>query len=237
MSQQKIDIVLPCFRPEKEWYSGLQEFYQKFGSNYDLTIYVVNDGWNSISLKTDVDKLLILDIPVKMISYDLNQGKGYALRQGVAQTTADHIVYTDIDFPFLPESVNKIILCLTNENADIAVGYREGDYYKNDFSAYRKILSKTFRFFLRNILKMPITDTQCGLKGFSVKGKELFLRTTINRYLFDFEFIYMASRTDKYKLVAVPVTLKDNVKFSKMKLKVLIQESANLFKVLLKRKF
>ncbi len=79
---------------------------------------------------------------------------------------------------------------------------------------------------------MPVSDTQCGLKGFNTNGKEIFLKTTIDRYLFDFEFIFQCSRKKSILLKTVPVQLKDNVVFSNMKLKILMQESLNLIRVL-----
>lgn len=81
---------------------------------------------------------------------------------------------------------------------------------------------------------MPVTDTQCGLKGFNQKGKDMFLQTKINRYLFDFEFIYNVCRNKSLQYQTVEVQLKENVVFSKMKFKILLQESFNLIKVLLK---
>ena len=79
---------------------------------------------------------------------------------------------------------------------------------------------------------MSITDTQCGLKGFNKTGKEKFLSTTINRYLFDFEFIYKVCKNKNLQIVPVEVQLKENVVFSKMRLKILAQESLNLISIL-----
>ncbi len=100
-------------------------------------------------------------------------------------------------------------------------------------SQFRKLLSKAFRFFVKRILKMPVTDTQCGLKAFNKRGKEKFLGTTINRYLFDFEFIYEACKDKSLTIQPVQVQLKENVIFSKMKLKIIFQETLNLIRILL----
>lgn len=229
--------MFPCFNPEKEWYKGLLEFYEATKNNYDLNFILVNDGSTKQNLQQDIEFIKQKGIPINHIGYELNKGKGFALREGVKNTKEKFIVYTDVDFPFETESIKSIINCVIVEGADIAVGYRKQDYYQNDFSANRKYLSKAFRFFLKYFLRMKITDTQCGLKGFSEKGKHLFLKTTINRYLFDFEFIYMASHDKSYNMMPVEVKLKKGIKFSKMKTKVLLQESFNLFLVLVKNSF
>ena len=72
---------------------------------------------------------------------------------------------------------------------------------------------------MRKVLSMPVTDTQCGLKGFNKKGREKFLATTINRYLFDFEFIYASCHDPAIKTGTVSANLKNNVVFSNMKIK------------------
>ena len=71
---------------------------------------------------------------------------------------------------------------------------------------------------------MKIYDTQCGLKAFNQKGKNIFLETTINRYLFDLEFVYLASNAEDIKIIPVNVQLKPGVVFSKMNFKVLRSE-------------
>ncbi len=187
-------------------------------------------------IDAQINGLLQNNIPVTKVSYAINQGKGYALRKGVEAATAPYILYTDIDFPFTNQSMDEMLKTLTQGNFDIVAGYRNEKYYEKTISAFRKRLSKTFRFFIKQGLRMPITDTQCGLKGFNQVGRKKFLSTRINRYLFDFEFIYTSVKDKSVKIAPVQVELKDNVVFSKMKGKILAQETLNLLKVLLLRR-
>ena len=85
---------------------------------------------------------------------------------------------------------------------------------------------------IRLFLSIPITDTQCGLKGFNRKVSPLFLSTTIDRYLFDLEFIKKAFKTKQYSIQAIPIRLNDNVVFSKMNYKILLPEMINFVKLL-----
>lgn len=113
------------------------------------------------------------------------------------------------------------------------LGVRNETYY-NNAPLFRKALSKTFRWCMSVSLKLKSDDTQCGIKGFSKAGKELFLKTEINRFLFDLEFVLYASRKKQILLKKEPVTLKEGVVFSKMPLKVLAGEMLNFIKILLK---
>lgn len=196
----------------------------------------MNDGSTITQISEQVNALKKKNIPIQYLAYPENKGKGYALRKGISLSQNKYVIYTDIDFPFTNESVVAVIDFLINDANDIVVGHRNYNYYKNNISTFRKILSKAFRFFIKNIVGIKITDTQCGLKGLSEKGKTKFLTTKINRYLFDFEFIFISSKDKTMRIKAVEVQLKENVVFSKMKLKILLQEFFNLFQILLRPK-
>lgn len=227
-----IDIVLPCYNPPKNWQKELLEFYYDVKFNFNVKFILVNDGSVNSNFEAALPKLKELNIPFEVISYAKNRGKGYALRKGVEFSTADYIVYTDIDFPFTNKSVIGVMSAVLNNTADVLAGTRSELYYQKNMSTFRKLLSKAFRFVLKRLLKMKISDTQCGLKAFNTFGRREFLNTKINRYLFDFEFIYTSSKREDLRILPVEAELKDNVVFSKMKLKILMQESLNLLKVI-----
>ena len=100
---------------------------------------------------------------------------------------------------------------------------------------FRKALSLFLRWVLRNVLRLPITDTQCGLKGFNRQGREVFLKTRINRFLFDLEFVQLVARNKALMAKPLEVTLRDDVTFSKVNLRVLATESLNFVVLLFRR--
>ena len=65
------------------------------------------------------------------------------------------------------------------------------------------------------ILAVPgIWDTQNGFKGFSARAAEnIFSRTTINRWGFDFEALAIARRL-KYRIGIIPIVWKNDPKSS-----------------------
>jgi glycosyltransferase involved in cell wall biosynthesis len=231
-----IDIVLPCYNPNDKWYVELSNFHQFIKDQYRVNFIVVNDGSSTLKIPGQIELLKEAGIEVNYLSYVKNMGKGYALRHGVAASKSEFIVYTDVDFPFTNQSVKEVIDLLVSGNFDVVAGYRSENYYEHTMSPFRKSLSKTFRSFMKNVLGMTVSDTQCGLKGFNKRGRTKFLSTRINRYLFDFEFIYVSSKDTSVKIGTTAVQLKENIVFSKMRFKILIQEMFNLFYILLFRK-
>ncbi len=197
-------------------------------------LIVVVDGSAQTVSEASVEYLRTHISHVSIISYEKNRGKGYAIRQGVSAATGDVILYTDIDFPYTLESTLTVFRKLQSDECDVAVGVKNEAYYAH-VPPIRKKISRFLRFMIGAFLAMPITDTQCGLKGFRRKVAPVFLKTTINRYLFDLEFIKSCYKARQFRVEAVPIALNDNIQFSKMHYRILIVEMFNFLKLLLKR--
>ncbi len=198
---------------------------------------VVNDGSTSGISEAEIKKIKDAIFFFKYIHYSENKGKGYALREGVKESDADIIIYTDVDFPYTLDSFLMIWKSLSMGKSDIAAGILNNEYYKQ-VPAGRRFISRLLRTLTSGFLRTRISDTQRGLKGFNTKGKNLFQQTKINRYLFDLEFIYLASqKKSNVVLNAVEVELNKHVKFSKMKPGVLLKEGFNFMRIFLRSLF
>lgn len=233
MTQQPLHIIVPCYNPFEGWAEELAQHVsnlQQHLQQYQLEIVLVNDASQSGVSAQNIEYLQQHLPKFKYITYPENKGKGYALREGVKAVDDGLILYTDIDFPYEYESMEKVLKALEDGN-DIAVGTRDEGYYENT-PKKRKWISKIVRFVFKTVFGLPITDTQCGLKGFNLKGKKVFLNTTIQRFLFDMEFIALASKNKKVSMVPVYVELRKNVVFSRMNLKILSKEFWNFIKIL-----
>ncbi len=226
-------LVLPCYNPAPNWERNVGESYAslcaKISEQAELIIVVDGDEGNvsKESLAYLNQKISALTI----IRYVKNRGKGYALRQGIKIAKGDLIIYTDIDFPYTIESICNIHKGLTDDQYDVGIGVKNEVYYAK-VPAIRKFISSFLRALIRIFLSMPITDTQCGLKGFKKEIAPIFLNTTIDRYLFDLEFVRMCFKAKTCRVKAIPVQLNENVTFRKMNYRILFPEMVNFIKLL-----
>ncbi len=226
-----ISIILPCYNPTTDFAGIVKDSFLKIKNsvNKDIELIIVDDGsfknFNEEAIRGFFAELS----EVKIISYAANKGKGYALREGTKAANGELIIYTDIDFPYTHQSFLKIYSALANDKVDVAMGVRNREYYEH-IPKTRVRISKLLRFFIKKFLRIPSDDTQCGLKGFNQTGKEVFLQTTINRYLFDLEFIFLAARK-KAVIKTVEVELRSGIQLSSMRWKILLQESGNFLKI------
>jgi len=231
-----VSLVLPCYNPPPGWektvFSSFGAFRSRLGIPVELV--VVMDGASNSVTKESTQFLEKNITGLRLITYAENKGKGYAIRQGVTNANGDIIIYTDIDFPYTTDSMVEIFQALNSRNTDIAVGVKNEQYYHH-VPFLRRLISKYLRALIRIFLSMPITDTQCGLKGFTKNVSPLFLQTTINRYLFDLEFIRNCFRSKKYRVKAIPVTLNENIHFRSMNYRILLSESVNFIRLLFRK--
>lgn len=229
MTNYTLTIVLPCYNPSKGWEEHvLREFLLLKAAlpSEKLQLIIVNDG--SIVNVSKESALHFAGEHVAFIQRTVNFGKGYTLREGIKNIDTSKIIYTDIDFPYTHTSFLDVYNALSR--ADVAIGVRSEAYYQNMPKA-RVYISKTLRFFIRKFLSITTDDTQCGLKGFNNKGKEVFLQTKINRYLFDLEFVFLSARKS-LTIAQVPVELKSGITLSKMRGFILLGEGANFLRIL-----
>ncbi|MGB1318368.1 MAG: hypothetical protein ACPG5W_09185, partial [Flavobacteriales bacterium] len=96
------------------------------------------------------------------------------------------------------------------------------------------ILSKSLRWLNGLLFGLKIKDTQGGLKGFNAAGKEIFVQTRVNRYLFDLEFIQKLSKT-QLVLKPIDVELKPDIVLPSPSLMVLLKELHNFIRLLIWR--
>lgn len=236
METINLSIVLPVFNPCLGWSELIVKQFRAIEVhffNLKLELIVVNDG--STNVIFEKGKTVLETLPnCKVISYEINKGKGHALRQGVMAARASVVVYTDIDFPYSFLSFQNISTTLLQNEADVAIGVKDKNYYKQ-VPPFRKFISKLLRFFIRTTLRIPTDDTQCGLKGMNQKGKTIFLQTTIDRYLFDLEFVFLCAREKSLRLNTQEVFLREDVAFRKMNWRILLPEAGNFLKILWRR--
>lgn len=233
MSSTRLHLILPCFNPIKDWEIRVcqhLESLQLILSDISIEPILINDG-SVVGVEQKHIVYIKERIPaIQMIEYSENQGKGFAVREGFKLATAEYIIFTDIDFPYIEADFVKLFRKLQNEEVDILVGIRQADYYQQT-PWYRAAISRLLKFFIGKFLNVKITDTQGGLKGFSQKGRQILLKTTVNRYLFDLEIIKLASNTIGIKMEAMPVELRKDVQFASLSWVILKREFFNFVKI------
>lgn len=231
MEDKSLDILLPCYNPKSDWVDTLQHNMSEINGRYpqiDINYILVDDGSHPpISKKENFSKLS----KVTLITNAVNKGKGYAIREAAKASSADFIIYTDVDFPYTVQSLSRVLDQLIEKNSDVVLAIRSEAYYAKIPKSRRRI-SLLLKNINGKLMKLITSDTQCGLKGMNQKGKACLLSTSINRYLFDLEFVKLISTEKSLKTDLVEVELRENVTFSKVPVTKLLHELKSYVKIL-----
>lgn len=207
-------------------------FKEAIPAETSIHMYLVNDG-SKTGIRPEDIALLAREINTfTYIDSPVNQGKGGALREAVRQTTGKWVIYTDADYPYLIENAVDMFRLLSTNAADIVVGVRDEQYY-DQLPLGRKIFSLSLK--VMNYLFFPqlkVKDTQSGLKGFNKKGKEIFLKTRIPAFLFDMEFLVLASKNPDIRIQWIYVQARKGIVFSTMRAKTILTELYNFTTIL-----
>lgn len=227
-----LSLLIPCYNPQEGWKTEFVDNIQSLKKqipDYTIEIIICNDG-SKKNFNAAITEYLKTNISgIKILNHNRNKGKGAGLRTCVENSTHAYIIYTDADFPFTHQSLLRILFAL-EKGTDIVLGNRLN--YSEQLSPARKRISGLAMMLNQKVLGLTYPDTQGGLKGFNQIGKEIFLKTKINGFLFDTEFIKIASKNPTIKIDSVPIETRANVHFSNFKLMTIIRESLNFVRIL-----
>lgn len=185
-------IVIPVYNEEKRIIASIDRIFNFFASlPYTVEVIFVNDG------STD-GTLAVLDryketYTFRVVSYEQNQGKGYAVKQGALAATGEWIIFFDVDLA-TPLDEFTHLLAFKHAEDRIIIGSRRaaGAQIKKGESKIRTFLGQGFTK-ISNILVPGILDFTCGFKCFSRDAAHtIFPRARINRWGFDTELLYIA---------------------------------------------
>ena len=203
MNKIDISIVIPCFNEAKRLPKTLKIISGFLSSSkYSYEIVVVNDG----SQDKTVEKAKGLKIKgVRVLGYEVNRGKGYAVNFGVLRSRGKHILFADADNSTPFEQIEKVLSFTDKYKVIIGSRYLRGSDIKVKQSVARQIGARVGNLLIRMILLPRVKDTQCGFKLFERRAaKRIFARQTIWRWGFDIELLYIAKKLG-YEVKEVPV--------------------------------
>lgn len=232
---KSIDIVIPCYNPHYNWVDVVCLKYNELQIAFPskkINMIVVNDGSKHNFTPEYINKLKASIPTCKIVEYSPNMGKGYAIREGIRASNANFVIYTDTDFPYTFESMCRVIEKLS-DGYDIVIATRNKTYY-DALSFSRKMMSWGSRMLNHVVMNLKYSDTQGGLKGINRKGCDLMLTTKINRFLFDTEFIVLASRARDISITEISANLRDGIILPNMGIKVARKEFVNFLRIMLR---
>ena len=204
-----LSIIIPAFNEEARLGDSVETIFaylQKDNPNAELII--VDDGSSDKTAAiAETSCAKFPDIKSRVIRYEKNRGKGYAVKTGLLAASADIALFSDADLSTPIEEMPKLVEPIKQNKFDVTFGSRALD--RSLIGTHqpwrREQGGKVFNFIVKTLTGLPFWDTQCGFKAFNMtKFRPLLDVMQIERFGFDVEFLYVADYR-QLRLQEIPV--------------------------------
>lgn len=196
----RLSLIIPCYNEEHRvilMVDGLREFSQRI--TFDYEVIVADDGSTDNTVQEIISNDFIRQLEqqgkFKFVSLPSNQGKGAALKAGVAAATGTHILTLDADMATRPV---EIISWLATNNQqfpeqEIWIASREHADSKVKENPGRRRTGRMFNLLVRLLTPLHFHDTQCGFKLYpAAAAKNIFAGQKSIGWAHDVELLYRA---------------------------------------------
>jgi glycosyltransferase involved in cell wall biosynthesis len=113
----KLSVIIPVYNENKTIGEIIRQLKEVKG--FDKEIIVIDDYSTD-----DTSKVINLIKDITVIQHAKNQGKGAAIRTGIAKATGDYILVQDADLEYDPQDVLSMIKPIIQGKAEVVYGSR-----------------------------------------------------------------------------------------------------------------
>jgi glycosyltransferase involved in cell wall biosynthesis len=186
-SRLPLSVVVPAYREAEGIYDAIElltSTLDAFGMPY--AVIVVSDGNTD---GTEKEAARHAHQAVRVIHYEPQRGKGFALRRGIGETCGDTVAYIDADMELHPAGLVPLIR-LVEDGADAAVGSKRHPDSQVSYPRFRRFQSQVYQGLIHRLFDLDVSDTQTGIKAF--RGdllRDTVASATSDGFAFDLELL------------------------------------------------
>ncbi len=193
----ELTIVVPAFNEAHRLEAGMLRFEAAVSAgaiDLEQTELVVIDDGSTDQTAAEATKLLAGIPHHRVIRLPFNQGKGAAVRAGVASARSLYTAYMDADMAIDPMAIPLLLDGLADH--DLAIGCRAlPDSMVETAYVVRSLMGRLFNELVTTGTGLGLKDTQCGFKALRTPvARLLFHLVRIDRFAFDVEILARARR-------------------------------------------
>jgi glycosyltransferase involved in cell wall biosynthesis len=213
MRKASLAIIIPAFKKEKTIAKDLKRIEEALKKlHFKVEIICIVDGMADKTFEKALD-YVGRRRKIRVLGYSKNQGKGFAIRLGIAESKADLIAFIDSGGEIDPLGLKMAYEHFKLYKADIIVGSKRHTVSEVEYPWQRRVLSFGYQLLIKALFELNISDTQVGLKIFKREVLEKVLpRCLIKGYAFDIEILAVAYYLGYKRIFESPISIKYDFK-------------------------
>lgn len=229
-NNHKVSVIVPVYNEPTVLRNvkTIEKELKKAFSDYE--IICVDDGSRD---QTSSRLRSCKSSKIKLISYPLHIGKGFALCHGFSQSSGDLVAFLDGDLDIHPKQLRLFVDLMDLVDADIVIGSKYHPLSKVNLSSLRRLYSRIYQLLIRILFRLNVSDTQVGLKLFKRKVLEKVIpRIIVKAWAFDLEVLVVAHHLGFKRIIEAPIELNMRPFGSKIDLgavRNILQDTAAIF--------
>jgi dolichyl-phosphate beta-glucosyltransferase len=206
-NEVQLSLIFPCYNEETRLPASLaraRKYLDSRGIAYE--VLVVDDGSADRTVAV-AEAAAAQDPRVRVLGYEKNEGKGYAVKHGALHARGQWVLFSDADLSTPLEELEHFTPHL-EQGYDVVIGSRalKESNLKVRQPWWRERAGRFMNLCIRGLSGLRYPDTQCGFKLFTRRAaQDIFSRLTIRRWMFDVEVLVLARKLG-YRVLDVPVT-------------------------------
>ena len=176
-----LSVIMPAFNEEQT----LEAVAQKVLARPETGQLVVVDDASHDGTAKILQRLISYDRRILVLRHDCNQGKGAALRTGIAAANLPYVIIQDADLEYDPDEYPTMLQPLVENNADVVYGSRFLGGRPHRVLYFWHSVGNFILTLLSNMLtNLNLTDMETGFKAFR---REIIQKINIEENRFGFE--------------------------------------------------
>ncbi len=202
-----LTVVVPVYNQAGTIVENVRTIRERVERGVDgaVELIVVSDG----SIDGSEERLLEdASHLARVIHYDRNLGKGFAVKAGSLAASGEYISYVDSDLDLDPAGIPAFLETARRERLDFVIGSKRHPDSQVHYPAARKVSSWLYQQLVRTLFRLDVRDTQVGLKVFRREvAEEVMPLLLVKQYAFDLELLAVARALGFDRLREMPVSL------------------------------
>lgn len=206
-SELLLTVVVPVFNQESAIAENVETIRRSLaaGLGAPFELIVVSDG----SIDRTAERALEGAAEgVRVIHYDRNLGKGYAIKVGALEARGRYVGYIDADLDLDPAWMPRFVEAAEREQLDFAIGSKRHPDSDVQYPRSRRVASWFYQQLVRVLFRLDVRDTQVGLKVFRRDVAEQVLPLLlVKRFAFDLELLAVSRAVGFSRIRELPIRL------------------------------